>query len=224
MLGTANGAGSCTNPCIPALRLWARSRAYKTCHKSEKERALASAAGCRPNGAPCGAARGRRKSPKGGAQDARQFAACTWMCIQRTPEPAREPGGQDARKARYLGCVSFGDFSLHKQRKVTRSPAGRVEALHFKGKIKMDSRLRGNDVKRKELDSGLTSSAVESRRNDEQKTRASPLDDESIRVGERDHQVGDAAWNLRILKRDQVLPGQIERRARLHQCGFERAW
>ena len=29
------------------------------------------------------------------------------------------------------GCVSFGDFSLHKQRKVTRSPAGRVEALHF---------------------------------------------------------------------------------------------
>jgi len=37
-----------------------------------------------------------------------------------------------------------------------------VEALHFKGKIKMDSRLRGNDVKRKELDSGF-------RRNDEQK-------------------------------------------------------
>ena len=67
------------------------------------------------------------------------------------------------------GVLSFGDFSLHKQRKVTRSPAGRVEALHFKGKIKMDSRLRGNDVKRKELDSGLTSSAVESRRNDEQK-------------------------------------------------------
>jgi hypothetical protein len=46
-----------------------------------------------------------------------------------------------------LGCVSFGDFSLHKQRKVTRSPAGRVEALHFqrRKKIKMDSRLRGND-------------------------------------------------------------------------------
>jgi len=62
------------------------------------------------------------------------------------------------------GCVSFGDFSLHKQRKVTRSPAGRVEALHFKGKIKMDSRLRGNDVKRKELDSGF-------RRNDELKDK-----------------------------------------------------
>jgi hypothetical protein len=37
-------------------------------------------------------------------------------------------------------------------------------------KFTMDSRLRGNDVKRRELDSGLTSSAVESRRNDEQKS------------------------------------------------------
>src|SRR5678816_525140 len=27
------------------------------------------------------------------------------------------------------GVLSFGDFSLHKQRKVTRSPAGRVEAF-----------------------------------------------------------------------------------------------
>jgi hypothetical protein len=45
-------------------------------------------------------------------------------------------------------------------KKVTRSPAGRVEALHFKRRRKS-----------KELDSGLTSSAVESRRNDEQKLR-----------------------------------------------------
>jgi hypothetical protein len=29
------------------------------------------------------------------------------------------------------GCVSFGYLSLHKQRKVTRAPAGRVEALHL---------------------------------------------------------------------------------------------
>ena len=69
------------------------------------------------------------------------------MCAQRPPEPAREPGGQDARKARYVGCVSFGDFSLHKQRKVTRSPVGRVEALHFEkqeGK-ELDSGFRRND-------------------------------------------------------------------------------
>src|SRR6185295_14921079 len=60
----------------------------------------------------------------------------------------------DARRPRYLGCVSLGDFSLHKHctagaartaklaaerrragcpesRKVTRSPAGRAEAVHF---------------------------------------------------------------------------------------------
>src|SRR5678816_3124043 len=103
-----------------------------------------------PKWGPCGAASGWRKSPKGRAQDAREGAARTWMCAQRPPEPAREPGGQDARKARYLGCVSFGDFSLHKQRKVTRSPAGRVEALHFK-----------TNTRSKELDSGV-------RRNDEQ--------------------------------------------------------
>ena len=53
-------------------------------------------------------------------------------------------------------------------KKVTRSAAGRVEALHLKREKKeLDSRLRGNDGKGKELDSGLTSSAVESRRNDE---------------------------------------------------------
>src|ERR1700751_2262908 len=61
-------------------------------------------------GAPCGAASGRGKSPKGGAQDAPQFAARTGTCAQRTPEPARAPGGQDARKARHRGCVSLVTF------------------------------------------------------------------------------------------------------------------
>ena len=83
--------------------------------------------------------------PKGRAHDAREGAVRTGMCAQRPPEPARALGGQDARRARYLGCVSFGYLSLHKQRKVTRSPAGRVKALHFKSN--MDSRLRGNDGK-----------------------------------------------------------------------------
>jgi hypothetical protein len=47
-------------------------------------------------------------------------------------------------------------------KKVTRSAAGRVEALQLKRKKKeLDSRLRGNDGKGKELDSGF-------RRNDEQ--------------------------------------------------------
>src|SRR5678810_1319998 len=74
-----------------------------------------------PKWGPCGAASGWRKSPQGRAQEAREGAARTRMCAQRPPEPAREVGGQDARRPRYLGCVSFGDFSLHKQRKVTVS-------------------------------------------------------------------------------------------------------
>ncbi len=49
---------------------------------------------------------------------------------------SRRPAGAEKRRApRALrargavsGRVSFGDFSLHEQRKVTRSPAGRVEA------------------------------------------------------------------------------------------------
>jgi hypothetical protein len=106
--------------------------------------AVASAAGCRPNGAPCGAARGRRKSPKDGAQDARQFAACTRTCIQRTPEPAREPGGQDARKARHRGCVSLVTF-FAQAKKVTRSPQASGSSALENSRIKMDSRLRGND-------------------------------------------------------------------------------
>jgi len=135
-----------------------------------------------PKWGPCGAASGWRKSPKGRAQDAREGAARTGMCAQRLPEPAREPGGQDARKARYLGCVSFGYLSLHKQRKVTRSPEGRVKALHFKRQqnkgadcARLLSRalraIRCANVRSGILppQSGLTSSAVESRRNDERK-------------------------------------------------------
>jgi hypothetical protein len=56
-------------------------------------------------------------------------------------------------------------------KKVTRSHAGQVEALHFKRKIKMDSRFLGNDVKRKELDSGFRRNDEQERsRNDEQKS------------------------------------------------------
>ena len=96
----------------------------------------------------------RGERAKGGAQDARQFAVCTWTCIQRTPQPARVLGGQDARRARHRGCVSLVTF-FAQAKKVTRSPAGRVEALHFTNKSK-------------ELDSGL-------RRNDELKVTRSPV-------------------------------------------------
>jgi len=69
--------------------------------------AVASAAGCRRNGAPCGAARVRRISPKEAAHDARPFAECTRTYIQRTPEHPREVGRQDAWRPRHRGCVSL---------------------------------------------------------------------------------------------------------------------
>ena len=57
--------------------------------------------------------------------------------------PGRMPGERITG-----GALSFGDFSLHKQRKVTRSPAGRVKALHFKRK-ELDSGLRRSDDQEK---------------------------------------------------------------------------
>jgi len=109
MLGTANGAVCCTaaiHPWTALLRVvWDGARllvafALCSCFCGRMP----------PNGAPCGAASGRRKSPQGRAQDAREFAECTRMCIQRTPEHDRAPGGQDARKARHRGCVSLVTF------------------------------------------------------------------------------------------------------------------
>jgi hypothetical protein len=48
------------------------------------------------------------------------------------------PKGRNA-----LGRILFGDFLLGEQEKVTRSPAGRVEALALKSqREKLDSSLR----------------------------------------------------------------------------------
>jgi len=113
-----------------------------------------------PKWGPCGAASGWRKSPKGRAQDAREGAARTGMCAQRPPEPAREVGGQDARRPRYLGCVSFGYLSLHKQRKVTRSPQASESFALQDARSRWIPAFAGMTANRKELDSGL-------RRNDD---------------------------------------------------------
>ncbi len=62
-----------------------------------------------------------QESPQGGAHHARQFAACTWMYIQRTPELAREVAGQDARRPTHRGGLLLGYFFLAIQEEVTRS-------------------------------------------------------------------------------------------------------
>jgi hypothetical protein len=93
---------------------------------------------------PSGAAGGLRISPKGGRQEGGQSGVGAGMHRRQTPQAARVPGGQEARKARKRGSclrerngfrlgpcliassrLSFGYFSLDEQRKVTRLPDGR---------------------------------------------------------------------------------------------------
>ena len=120
-------SGESRNP-VPLIFVATSSAASPHGGVSACSFALDSAAGCRLNGAPRGAASRRRKSRQGGAQEARQFAARTWKCPQRTPQPGRAPAGQDARRARHLGCVSLVTF-FAQAKKVTRSSAGGAEAL-----------------------------------------------------------------------------------------------
>src|SRR4249919_1269201 len=75
-----------------------------------------------PKWGPCGAASGWRKSPKGRAQDAREVAARTRMCAQRPPEPARELGGQDARRARHRGVFLLVTFLCTSKEKLPARP------------------------------------------------------------------------------------------------------
>jgi len=79
-------------------------------------------AGCAFNGAPMARRVGGEKARRVGARDRAQFDASPGMDCQRTPEPAREVGGQDARRPRHRGGLLFGYFLLATQEKVTRSP------------------------------------------------------------------------------------------------------
>ena len=78
-------------------------RSWTNLPQEQAVRAIASAAGCRPNGAPCGAASGWRKSPKGAR------AGCArGRCAH---SEGRMPG------ERATGGVFLWLLSLHKQRK-----------------------------------------------------------------------------------------------------------
>jgi len=69
---------------------------------------------------------------RGGAKDRADFAACIRTCSQRSPAPDADPERRMRAGRNVLGRVLFGDFLLHEQEKVTRSSAGRVEALAAK--------------------------------------------------------------------------------------------
>jgi hypothetical protein len=122
MLGTANGA---VDP-----RIRASLHYLEVVHQRDLALAAASAAGCRPSGAPCGAARVRRIRPKEAAHDARPFAECTRMYIQRTPERPREVGRQDAWRPRHRGVFLWLPFFAQalRRRSGANSIAGRVAA------------------------------------------------------------------------------------------------
>lgn len=95
--------------------------------------APASAARTAAQWGPCGAAGGGRTSRCAaaiGVMDDADRSTAPGMARCAGPDAAREPGGQDARKARCRGVLSFGFFSLDKQRKETRPPPRRTKPGH----------------------------------------------------------------------------------------------
>ena len=112
---------------------------------------------CEPHNAkrahiPSEAATGRRKMPvRVASMEAGQFGVSPWMDCRQTPQPGRVPPGPMAREARKRGGLSLGYFSLATQREVTRPPKEDEKLLLWirgrrrTAKIKMDSRVHGND-------------------------------------------------------------------------------
>ena len=146
MLGAANGAGfmhESVHPCTASLRSFADIETLRGSKRHEQPLLRQDAAQMGPLW------RGERAEEKPeGWRAGCAPVRCAHMDVRSANPVARsrtrragdgmDAGGRatqeqlpDARKARYVGCVSFGYLSLHKQRKVTRSPEGRVKALHF---------------------------------------------------------------------------------------------
>ena len=75
--------------------------------------------------------RQRTKRPAGCARGIARIPLLHRMCSQRNPADDADPLGRMPKGRNVLGRVLFGDFLLHEQEKVTRSPVGRVEARAF---------------------------------------------------------------------------------------------
>ena len=76
---------------------------------------------------PCAAVRAGRSGPQGGRNGLRPLAAAPWMA-RRQARPARSDfSSMDGRKTQHRGGLSLGDFSLAKQREVTRARGRRAE-------------------------------------------------------------------------------------------------
>ena len=93
--------------------------------------AVASAAGCRPTGPPVARRVADDQARRVGARDRADSAAGQGWPVSGTRPPVAQSEGRDARRPRHRGCVSLATF-FAQAKKVARSPAGRVEALHLK--------------------------------------------------------------------------------------------
>ena len=102
----------------------------------------------RPPGSPYDAAGGWRKARRVAGMDAGQFFARAGCPVEkpRTP-PAHLEGRRPVRRV-IRGALSFGYFSLGKQRKVTRPPAG--------GRKPAAGEQAGDHAKTKERGSGFS--------------------------------------------------------------------
>src|SRR6185312_13600636 len=127
--------------CIVRARSNSNSSAPLMAGRSCSSERCAPGARCSTRG-PYGAEGGWRKVRRMARRDASQFFAGTGMCRRKTPEPARAPAGQDARRARHRGGLSFGYFSLATQRKVTRAPTGARKHFVLQGVCERGSRLK----------------------------------------------------------------------------------
>jgi hypothetical protein len=76
---------------------------------------------------PCAAVRAGREGPQGGRNGLRPLAAAPRMA-RRLARPVRTDfSSMEGRKTQHRGGLSLGDFSLAKQREVTRAPGRRAE-------------------------------------------------------------------------------------------------
>ena len=94
---------------------------------------------------------GGGKSRSDRAHDVREFATCTRMYIEQTPQPAGVPGRQDAWRARRSGSPSLWLLSLGETRESNpllrrrSGSSGSKAPNQTKQKKELDSSLRWND-------------------------------------------------------------------------------
>ncbi len=79
---------------------------------------------------PCAAVRAGRSDPQGGRKGLRPLAAAPWRARRQARPDRTNFSSMNGRKTQHRGGLSLGDFSLAKQREVTRAPGRGAEKRH----------------------------------------------------------------------------------------------